>query len=166
MENRQSDNGFYLNSSSTLCVFPITSGPTAFTGPNVFHHVVLTDASNGQVRGYLDGSLEFTASTGVMHITNAANLLHFFLVNVAADGQGEYSSGRVALIRLHDSVLTPDEVRSLGNNPFAAVPEPSSLTILSLSTLSLLGWGWRRARLRTVPVNRETTHPSGQRLTR
>jgi hypothetical protein len=137
VENRQSDNGFYVNPSNNLAVYP-TSGSSASWTNNVYHHIVLTnDGSN--VNGYIDGVSQFTASTSVMNINNPGNLMHFFLDNVAGGGQGEYSDGRVALIRLWNGVLTPAEAQDLASHPF--VPEPSTFV---LSVLSAVVLGLRR----------------------
>lgn len=141
VENRQSDNGFYVDSTSHLDVFPVVGGTTAFTN-GAYHHVVLTD-TGGTVKAYLDGGLELTTATALMDISNANNagqLVHFFLDNVVAGGQGEYSSGRVALIRLYDGALSDSEVGVLGRDPFAgitATPEPSAFALAGLGLLAI-----------------------------
>lgn len=143
VQNRQSDNGFYVDPSSDLDIFPV-SGSTGAFSPGVFHHVVLTD-SGGTANGYLDGTLQFTASTTVMDVNNPGNLINFFLDNVVAGGQGEWSSGDVGLVRLYNGALTDQEVATLANDPFANTPEPTSLA-LSLIGGSTLLLSRRRAR--------------------
>jgi hypothetical protein len=131
VENRQSDAGFYVNPSNNLAVFPV-SGSTAAWSNGVYHHLVMTD--NGTtVIGYLDGVSQFTTNTTIMNldadpVNNPNRLMGFFLDNVVGGGQGEWSNGRVSLIRLWDGVLTPQEAQTLANNPF--VPEPSTATAL------------------------------------
>lgn len=140
VENRQSDAGFYVDPSDNLAVYPITGSSKDYT-PNVYHNVVLTDSA-GTVKAYLDGALQFTTTTSIMdlqQVDNPGNLINFFLDNTSGGGQGEYSSGRVALINLYDTALTADEVRDQFGDPFpAAVPEPSSIALAGLGVLGLL----------------------------
>lgn len=135
VQNRQSDAGFYVDPSSHLDIFPVAGSTTTFT-ENVYHDVVLTVASSGTVNAYLDGNLELTSNTTVMNITdtvdNPNNLMNFFLDNTAGGGQGEYSSGRVGLIRLYNDVLGQAQISATAVDPFAGsagVPEPSSLAL-------------------------------------
>jgi hypothetical protein len=128
VQNRQSDGGFYVDSSNNLQIFPV-SGSTAGWTNNVYHHVALTN-DGAHVAVYLDGVSQFTTTTAVMNLDsepdeNPNRLLGFFLDNVVFSGQGEYTSGKVALIRLWEGVLSPQEVQTLAANPF--VPEPAAI---------------------------------------
>jgi hypothetical protein len=148
VENRQSDNGFYVNPSNNLEVFPVSGSTAAWTN-NVYHHIVLTD-TGATVKGYLDGVSEFSATTTLLNINNANNpglLMNFFLDNVAAGGQQEWSAGRVSLIRVWDGVLTDQEAGTLATNPF--VPEPSALATLCVASALVLR---RRSSRRTAPT--------------
>lgn len=129
VENRQSDNGFYVNPANNLDVYPVSSSTAVWTN-NVYHHVVLTN-DGSTVNTYLDGGAGFATTTGLLNLNNANNpgyLMHFFLDNVAGGGEGEFSDGRVALVRLWGGVLTAGEVKQLSENPF--VPEPSAAMVL------------------------------------
>jgi hypothetical protein len=132
VQNRQSDQGFYVDPSNNLDIFPVSGSSAAWTN-NIFHHVVLTD--NGTtVAVYLDGISQFNTNTSIMNLdfdpTNNPNrLMGFFLDNVVGGGQGEWSAGEVALIRVWDSVLTAEQANELANNPFA-VPEPSTFVLV------------------------------------
>jgi hypothetical protein len=53
VQNRQSDGGFYVDSSNNLQIFPV-SGSTAGWTNNVYHHVALTN-DGAHVAVYLDG---------------------------------------------------------------------------------------------------------------
>ena len=137
VENRQSDDGFYVNPNNNLEVFPVAGTTNAWTN-NVYHHVVLTtDGTN--VNGYIDGQAQFTIPTPLMNLDNANNpnlLMNFFLDNTAGGGQGEYSPGRVSLIRLWDGVLTGPEAQALANNPF--LPEPSALAFIGVASIAFM----------------------------
>jgi hypothetical protein len=134
VENRQSDNGFYVDPSNLLSVYPVSNGGATFI-ENTYHDVALVNSS-GIVSAYIDGTLSFSAATNVMNINNAGNLMNFFLDNTDGGGIGEYSSGRVALISLYSSALTANDVAYIASNPFVpSVPEPEEYGMM------LLGFG-------------------------
>src|SRR5581483_8886984 len=76
------------------------------------------------------------------------NLMNFCLDNVVGGGKGEYSPGRMVLIRLYSGVPDADQVAVLARDPFAGltVPEPSSQAQQGLGTAGLIGLGRRRYR--------------------
>lgn len=136
--NRGSDSGFYVDPSNNLDIFPVAGSGALFTA-SAYHYVVLTDNA-GSVTAYLDGVAQFTASTTVMNISGT-NLINFFLDNTVGGGQGEYSKGNVALIRVSDSVLSAADIAALAENPFpaaSAVPEPTSMLLMGSSLLAVL----------------------------
>ncbi len=136
VQNRQSDNGLYVDPSNNLDIFPVSGSTAAWTN-NVYHHVVMTNDGT-TVNVYLDGISQFTATTSEMNLDNVNNpglLLGFFLDNVVGGGQGEFSSGRIALARLWNGVLTPAEAQQLANNPF--VPEPSTFVLAGIGLVGL-----------------------------
>lgn len=122
VQNRRSDNGFYIDPSNNLRVYP-AGGTTAAWTNGVYHHVVVT-TDGTTVNAYLDGVSQFTSTTNLLNLdydptNNPAQLMGFFLDNVAGGGQGEWSRGAVAFIRLWEGVLTPEEAHALAANPFA-----------------------------------------------
>jgi Concanavalin A-like lectin/glucanases superfamily/PEP-CTERM motif len=127
VQNRQSDNGFYVNPGNNLEVYPIGGGSPFANG--IYHDVFLT-VNNGSVSFYLDGSAQATVSTGIM--ADSQNIMGFFLDNVAGGGQGEYSSGSVAQIKLYDAALSATDI-----TPVANVPEPQTYA-LTLAGLGML----------------------------
>lgn len=140
VQNRQSDNGFYVNPSSRLAIFPVSGG--GIWTNNTFHQVVLTVDSSNNVNTYFDGTFAFTATTTVMNINNPSNLINFFLDNIVGGGQREYSNGKIALVELYNGVLTQSDVTALYSNPFPSTPPtttPESSNILGLGFITGLG---------------------------
>lgn len=127
VEHRSSDNGFYVDPSNRLDVYPVIGTGPDFTNDE-FHHVVLTVAPDGTTAAFLDGVLSFTTNTPVMNIT-ADNLIALFVDNnLGGSFQNEWSSGQIALFRLYSGQLTADEVRTLASDPF--VPTPGAAAVL------------------------------------
>jgi hypothetical protein len=142
VQNRQSDNGFYVDPNNNLDIFPVAGGGNGFT-TGVYHNVALTVASTGNVIAYLDGVQAFTTTTTVMNINNPANLVNLFLDNVVAGGQGEWSNGDIALADFFNGVLSANDVAALNENPFGpspppGVPEPTTILLLGTG-LAVLG---------------------------
>lgn len=131
VQDRQSDNGFYVDPANNLNIYPVAGG--APFSNNVYHDVFLTN-DNGTVKFYLDGSVQATALTHVMDI-DSNNRMNFFLDNVVAGGQREYSSGSVALVRVYDEALSTP--------PVPAIPEPETYALM-LAGLGLIGAFARR----------------------
>ncbi len=148
VQNRQSDDGFYVDPNNQLDIFPVTGASAPFV-KNVYHDVVLT-VDNGTVQAYLDGILDFTASTTVMDINNPGNLINFYLDNVTGGGQGEYSNANTALIELYNSALTQSQVTTQFDNPFPAqqipngTPEPGALALFGGMIVSGLACARRK----------------------
>ena len=138
VQNRQSDNGFYVDPSNKLDLFPVIGGGDSFT-TNVYHNVALTVSTTDVVSAYLDGILAFSTTSPLMDITNPDNpsqLVNLFLDNVIAGGQGEWSSGNIALADFFSGVLSADDVAALNSDPFG-VPEPVSMALFSTGLLGL-----------------------------
>ena len=150
--NRQSDFGFYVNPGNHLDIFNAANGSNTFTN-NAYHYIVLTDNA-GSVSVYLDGTQDIVFNTNLMDISNPGDLVNFFLDNTVGNGQGEWSSGRVALIRLSDGILSASDVSTLASDPFptSTVPEPSTLLLL----LTACAAGHRRL----WPAGRAPARPS------
>jgi hypothetical protein len=143
VEDRQSDNGFYVDPANRLAVYPCPGSGNPFTNA-VFHHIVLTNAVAGTVNAYLDGTREFTGTTTVMNITNPRSLLHFFLddYDYPKHWTNDFSDGKIALLRLYNEVLTDEQVSRLAGaargistpgrdrapEKGSAAPDPGNLT--------------------------------------
>ena len=137
VQNRQSDNGFYVDPSNNLDVFPVAGGAPFTNG--VYHDVFLSD-NNGVVKFYLDGSAQATINTPLMNI-DANNLMNFFLDNVVAGGQNEYSSGSVAKISLYNAALGDEDIPPPVQSP---VPEPETYALMLAGLGALATVGRRR----------------------
>lgn len=139
-QGRQSDNGLYVSPVQVLQVVQgtelgggqMTDGSTLFTTPG-FHDVFLAVADTGagsqQVKVWLDGQLELTATTTWFSLANGNNpghLLTLFADNLAAGAQQEYANGRIAALALYDGALSP-----------SAVPEPAPAALLLAGGLTL-----------------------------
>lgn len=137
-QNRQSDNGFYVDPGNFLQVYPVVTGSTTFTTPG-FHEVVLSNLVNGNVRevkAYLDGVLQLQSDTDQLNLDNFNNpghLLHFFLDNLAGPAQQEYADGRIAALTLYDGILV------------GSIPEPTTW-VLMLAGLAAVGGAAKRHR--------------------
>jgi hypothetical protein len=146
VENRQSDNGFYVDPSNSLDIFPVAGTPSSFSTGQ--YHQVFIAVGSGNVKVWLDTSAQFTISTTVMDFgkpDNPGDLLNLFLDNVVAGGQNEWSSGSIAYFALYNGALNDDDVAVLSGRelPVAAAPEPMTLAILGMS---LVGLGLARRR--------------------
>lgn len=155
-QNRQSDNGFYVEPSDRLQVYNDVTGTDTFA-TNQFQHVVLTNFNNGaaqDVRMYLNGVLQGVSPTDQLNLNQANNpdrLLHFFLDNTASNAQTEFADGKVALIRLYNGVLSPEQIQGQSGDPFtppagggtANAPEPGALA-LALPCFAMIAVARRR----------------------
>lgn len=139
VSSRSTDAGFYVDPSNRLDVYPIGGG-SAFSN-DVYHDVFLVDNA-GSVSFYLDGSAQATFATTVMNIDSTDNI-NLFLDNLVGGGQGEYSSGSIASLRLYNEAL--DAVPPPDVTPLPAVPEPETYALM-LAGLALLGGVVRRTR--------------------
>ena len=126
VSSRQTDDGFYVDPGNNLDIYPVGGG-SPFTN-NVYHDVFLVN-NNGTVSFWLDGLAQASLSTHVMDI-DANNNINFFLDNVVGGGQGEYSSGSIASVRLYDAALA-------GPPPVSDVPEPGSAALMLLGFAGL-----------------------------
>ncbi len=130
-QNRQSDNGFYVDPGNRLQVYPVVTGSTIFSTPG-FHDVLLTNFVNGnqrEVKAYLDGVLQLQSDTNQLNLDNPDNpghILSFFLDNVNGPAQNEFADGEIASLRLYDGIVVPSN----------SVPEPKT-SVLVLGGLFL-----------------------------
>ena len=127
--DRQSDSGLYIDPNNNLDSFPSGGSGSPFAA-NTFYDIFVTVSPTNPtstVSGYFGGVLQFSETSASLDI--ATNTLGFFLDNLVAGGQGEWSSGNVALIKVFDTALTADQVAAETADPFqgtSTVPEPAT----------------------------------------
>ena len=134
VEDRQSDDGFYVNPGNQLAVYPIISSLTPFTN-NVYEHVVLT-VDGGTISAYLNGLQQFSGTSTLMDI-QFSRQMGFFIDNVVAGGQGEFSNGSIALLRLYAGVLVTPSLSIIRTSTSSVViswPSPSTGFTLQSAT--------------------------------
>jgi hypothetical protein len=144
VSGRTSDSGFYVDPSNHLAVYP-TSGSDVGFASGEFRNVVLT-VSGSTVAAYIDGGESFSTTNNVLTI--GGDDLVFFADNVFSGGQGEWSSGSIAALRVYDGVLSAEEIATLNGDPFVdpevpAVPEPASWAMM-IAGFGLVGGAMRR----------------------
>jgi hypothetical protein len=140
VQNRTSDNGFYVDPSSNLDIFPVAGSSQNFT-TGAFHQVLLTvDGSN--VKAYLDNDPAIDVTTSVMTINNPENVINLFLDNLVGGGQQEWSSGSIDRALFYSGV-----VDGIGN--VSPVPEPSTWAMM---ILGFAGVGFMAYRQKSKPA--------------
>jgi hypothetical protein len=106
------------------------------------------DPSNN-VTGYFGGVQQFTATSTTLDLTT--NTLGLFLDNVVGGGQGEWSSGNIALLKVFNTALTANQVAAETADPFqgTSTPEPGTWIMMLSGVAGVLtikrGAGWRPA---------------------
>ena len=96
---------------------------TSAINDGTWHHVALTrDASGGETRVYVDGTLESTGSTPTGTIDNA-----FESIGRIEDtgGSPEYFDGELDEVRIYDGVLDENEVQTVYNGTHACPATPA-----------------------------------------
>ncbi len=131
--DRQSDDGLSIDPSNNLDDFPSVAGSGSVFTVNSFFDIFVTVDPSNTVAGYFSGVQQFSTTSTSLDV--ATNTLGFYLDNVVGGGQGEWSSGNVALIKVFDTALTPEEVAEETADPFqgttpTTTPEPGTWMLM------------------------------------
>jgi hypothetical protein len=138
VQNRASDNGFYVDPGNHLDIYPVAG--TADTFNTDTYYKVFISVSGGTVSTWLGTSSQFTTTTNVMDINNPQNLINLFLDNTVGGGQGEWSSGNIAYFGLYNGALTDSDVATLSGRALpTGTPLPGSLVLLASGLAALAG---------------------------
>lgn len=146
--NLTADPGLY-QSDGRLTFSPVASSGITDFQAGVDMHVVLTrDGATNLVTAYVNGDARFSFHDDLSLAAppGFSNKLSFFL----NDGHDlNESGGTLNYLRVFDGALTASEVSTLfaGGAP-AAIPEPSTLTLLTLGTAAAFAFQRRRYRSR------------------
>lgn len=107
---RESDNGLYVL-NGRLVFYGLTSGHDTAVTAGTWHTIVLTRASTGHVRGYIDGQevLSILDEAQESLLANDSMLLFQDDLQVA----NEHSSGRIAWLQVFDGPLTASQIAAL-----------------------------------------------------
>jgi hypothetical protein len=112
-EDLDADEGLYIFDDSLLFYDETGEGPTNVS-PNTDFQVVLTRDSRGdEVRGYVNGVLQWTFSDSDNFAVSSLNILHFFVDDSDTSGT-EAEAGSVDCIAIYDGSLTLSQITALG----------------------------------------------------
>lgn len=142
------DEGLYAF-DGTMHFYPDAISPPIVPSGTQVQMALTRDGGTGEVRGYLDGLLQFSFidvdSYAVFSGPN--NILHLFIDDTTTD-QEEVAPGWVDMIRIWDGALSDEDVLSLVPIPepdpdpeLTPVPEPSTLVVFGgglIATAALL----------------------------
>ena len=133
-----SDAGLY-NLSQSLNFYPVVTGAATVIAPNQLIRVSLSRDATGLVKGYINGTAQFSfndASALYATFSNPLQVATFFHDDAVTGGR-ESSPGFVDYIRVYDQALSDAEIASLPNP--ALVPEPGAWALMLLGSVLVLG---------------------------
>lgn len=108
----------------------------------MFHHVVATFDSNNAASFYLDGAFRETIAGPLPARSSPFDLQ----LGHNPAGPPEFWNGVIDEAAIYNRVLTSGQIADHFAAGVGAVPEPSSLTLLGVAALALLGYAGRRRR--------------------
>jgi len=128
--------------NSTFSVLPgTTNNPTAITDFDEWYHVVATYSSaSGTNSIYVNGELNISQTktailTALLDTASAVSIGARAKSDYTPEALGTSTDGLIDEVAIWDRVLSPATVAFIYNN---GVPEPMTLTLLGLGSLSLL----------------------------
>lgn len=106
-----SDLGLYAFQGH-LDLYPLGNGPDTIL-PNVYYHVVLTQDMWNNVTVYVNGVQQFTFNDTALNLTGVTSL---FIDDAVT--HSEYTTAKIALLRLYNYPMNPGEVALAATDPF------------------------------------------------
>lgn len=106
------DTGFYTYLSQ-LYFYPLGNG-IDLIDPNTYYHVVLTQDQWDNVTVYLNGKEQLTVNSSGMNLTDITSLF----MDDASTAFNEYTTAKIALLRLYNYPLNPGEAALAASDPF------------------------------------------------
>lgn len=106
------------------------TGSTASAWNNI---VVTYDSGATTMTAYLNGT-QFGQNTGIASTTAVEGLV----IGGHRNGTGRNFDGQIDDVAFFDTVLTPNEISFLQNNPAASIPEPSAALLVGLAGLAMV----------------------------
>ncbi|MDQ3052026.1 MAG: PKD domain-containing protein [Bacteroidota bacterium] len=110
-KNQASDSGLYCTSTTLEFYNEIVIPTTAFVSNQYVHLAVSRDGTTDEIVLYVDGAVagSFIDNDGI-GLLNSANVMNFFRDDLVFGGEAQ--PGRIALLRIHDSVISAGTVAS------------------------------------------------------
>ncbi len=124
------------NGTATYSAFTgtgvLSSGVSALDAGWTFVAAVY-DGANSQMTFYVGGNPGITVTTGF-------NTTPYSIFDIGANpGFGEYFTGEIDNVFVYDQALTSGQISTIRANGFSSVPEPGSLTLISIGGIAALG---------------------------
>jgi len=127
--DRTSDDGLYIDPNDNLNLFPNGAGTGGPFTANTFFDVFVTVDPTNTVNGYINGVEQFSDTSTNLDINS--DILGFFLDNTGGGGQGEWSSGNIALIDVFNTALTAQQVATQTADVISgSTPEPGTWLLM------------------------------------
>jgi uncharacterized protein (TIGR03437 family) len=128
-QNRESDRGIYINARNLFEFSRLSTGTATYASGQYVH--LLVSISNNEARLYVNGVRDIRLGTNSMNITSPRGIVSFFLDNLTDTSTRDYSSGKIALLRIYTNAISDAEAAALGRDPFGTtvgVGPPSFLS--------------------------------------
>ncbi len=114
--DRTSDRGLYINARNLFEFSRLATGTATYTSGQYVH--LLLSVTGNIARLYINGTRDINLNTNSMNIDNPRGVMTFFLDNTADTSRNDFSSGKIALLRLYTNAITDAEAAAIARDPF------------------------------------------------